>query len=209
MRFLPLLLAAVVLAGCSLTDDGPKTTQTRHVPAFAGVESDSSVDVRLHAGRRQSVQVRAGEKVIDDVHTDVRDGTLHVTFDHHGIGPSSVVVEASVPRLTAIKSDGSGEVSADGVDADSFAVRSGGSGGVSVAGRADRLVVALDGSGGTDLDDLRARAARVDVRGSGDAEVRADERLDVVVDGSGGVRYHGNPAVAKRIDGSGDVSRAD
>jgi hypothetical protein len=208
MRFLPFLLAAVVLAGCSLTDDGPKTTQTRQVPAFTGVDSDSSVDVRLHAGRRQSVQVRAGEKVIDDVHTDVRDGTLHVTFDHHGIGPAQVVVEASVPRLTAIESDGSGEIDADGVDAGAFAVRSGGSGEVSVAGRAGRLSVDLDGSGGADLDELRAREARVVVGGSGDVDVRADHRLAVAVHGSGGVHYHGNPALAKRIDGSGDVSRA-
>jgi hypothetical protein len=209
MRLLPFLLpAAVLLAGCSLTDDGPKTTQTRHLSGFTRVDSDSSVDVRLHAGQRQTVQVRAGEKVIDDVHTDVRDGTLHVTFDHHGIGPSSVVVEASVPRLSGIESDGSGEITADGVDADSFAVRSGGSGEVSVAGRTDRLSIALDGSGGADLDELRARAARVTVSGSGDADVRADERLAVRVDGSGGVRYRGHPALAKRIDGSGDVGRA-
>ena len=37
--------------------------------------------------------------MIDDVHTDVRDGTLRVTFDHDGFGGDDVVVEASVPRL--------------------------------------------------------------------------------------------------------------
>ena len=35
------------------------------------------------------------------------------------------------------------------------------------------------------------------------------ERLDVTVDGSGDVRYHGDPAVTQRVDGSGDLSRAD
>ena len=204
-----LLLPALALAGCSLTDDGPKTTQTRDVAAFTRVENSDSADVHLHVGAPQRVRVRAGEKVIDDVHTDVRDGTLRVTFDHHGIGSSTVVVEASVPRLTAITADGSGKVDADGVDADALAVSSDGSGEVSVAGRTDRLAVNLDGSGGAHLAGLRARTARVSVGGSGDAEVRAEDRLAVAVDGSGGVRYHGHPALAKRVDGSGDVSRAD
>ena len=35
------------------------------------------------------------------------------------------------------------------------------------------------------------------VGGSGDADVRADERLDVDVDGSGDVRYHGDPALTQ------------
>jgi putative autotransporter adhesin-like protein len=206
---LPLLLVALALAGCSLSDDGPKTTETRHLAGFTRVDNSDSVDVRLHVGRPQRVRVRAGEKVIDDVRTDVRDGTLRVTFDHHGIGPAEVVVEASVPRLTAIAANGSGEVDADGIDAQALAVSSNGSGEVSAAGRTDRLAVDLDGSGGADLAGLRARAARVSVRGSGDADVRADERLAIAVDGSGGVHYHGNPALAKRVDGSGDVSRAD
>ena len=48
------------------------------------------------------MRVRAGEKVIDDVRTEVRDGTLELTFDRDGWGGDDVVVEASVPRLTAI-----------------------------------------------------------------------------------------------------------
>jgi hypothetical protein len=44
--------------------------------------------------------------------------------------------------------------------------------------------------------------------GSGDADVRADERLDVTVDGSGDVRYHGRPALTQSVDGSGDLTRA-
>lgn len=208
-RYLPLLLLPIGLAACSLTDDGPKTTQTRDVAAFTRVDNRDSVDVHLHVGQPQEVRVRAGKKVIDDVRTAVRDGTLRVTFDHHGIGTADVVVDASVPRLTAITADGSGRVDADGVDAKALAVRSDGSGEVSVAGRADRLTVDLDGSGGAQLGELRARAANVRVGGSGDADVRADQRLAVVVDGSGGVHYHGNPELAKRVDGSGDVRRAD
>ena len=169
----------------------------------------TAVDVRLTVGEPQRVRVRAGKKVIDDVRTEVRDGTLHIAFDHHGWGGSDVVVEASVPRLTAIQADGSGDVEATGIDADAFEVRSQGSADIAVAGRADRLTLDHDGSGDADASSLEARDARVSSDGSGNVELRAD-RLDVSVDGSGDVRYHGHPQLTRqRVDGSGDLEPVD
>ena len=140
----------------------------------------------------------AGEKVIDDVHTDVRDGTLRVTFDHDGFGGDNVVVEASVPRLEGVDASGSGNVDAEGIEADAFEILADGSGDVALDGTTGRLVVDIDGSGNADLAALAAREARVSVGGSGDAEVRAAEKLAVSVDGSGGVRYYGDPACRRR-----------
>jgi hypothetical protein len=200
--------AGLAGAGCSLADDGPQVTQTRDVASFSSIDNRSSVDVHLHVGPPQRVRVRAGEKVVGEVHTDVRDGTLRLTFDHHGIGGGDVVVDAWVPRLTGVAVTGSGDVTGAGIDADALEVRSDGSGDVALHGTARRLSVGLDGSGDADLGALDARVARVSVGGSGDVEVRADERLAAEVDGSGDVHYHGEPAVTKRVDGSGDVARA-
>ncbi|MGH2946318.1 MAG: head GIN domain-containing protein [Solirubrobacteraceae bacterium] len=205
----PAAVAALALAGCTVGDDGPRTTQTRDVADFARIDNRDSVDVRLHVGEPQRVRVRAGEKVIDDVRTEVRDGTLHLTFDHDGFGGSDVVVEASVPKLTGIEASGSGDIDADGIDADAFEVRSDGSADIALEGAVRRLAVDLDGSGDADLARLAAREARVAVGGSGGLDVRADERLDVDVDGSGDVRYHGDPTLTQHVDGSGELSRAD
>ena len=202
-------LAALALAGCSIGDDGPTRTQTRDVADFTGIDNQDSVDVRLHVGDKQRVRVRAGEKVIDDVRTDVRDGVLRVTFDHDGFGGDDVDVEASVPRLDAIEASGSGDVEADGIAGDALAIRSDGSADIALAGAVARLDVDMDGSGDADLADLAARDARVYAGGSGDVDVRADQRLDVSVDGSGDVRYHGDPALSRHVEGSGDLTRAD
>jgi hypothetical protein len=201
--------AALAAAGCSIGDDGPRTSQTRDVAGFTRIDNRSSVDLELHVGEPQRVRVRAGEEVIDDVRTVVRDGTLHVSFDHRGFLGDDVIVEASVPRLTAIDVSGSGDADVDGIDADAFTVRSDGSADISLAGTTGRLALEIEGSGDADLADLEARAADVDVSGSGDVDVRAGELLDVTVDGSGDVRYHGDPEVRRHVDGSGDLSRAD
>ncbi len=203
---IPAALGAVAVAGCGLGDDGPRTTQSRDVAGFTRIDNRGSVDVRLRVGGPQRVRVTAGEKVIDDVHTDVRDGTLRVTFDHDGFGGDNVVVEASVGRLDGVDSSGSGNVDAEGIAADAFEVRSDGSGDVALDGTTGRLVVDIDGSGNADLAALAAREARVSVGGSGDAEIRAADKLAVNVDGSGGVRYHGDPALTQLVDGSGDVT---
>src|SRR3954467_6673896 len=141
LLLLPAALAAVALAGCSLADDGPRRTQTRDVAAFTRLDNRGAVDVRLHAGGPQRVQVRAGSKVIGDVRTEVRGGTLALTFDHHGLGGEDVAVEASVPRLRAIAVSGSGDVAADGIAADAFELRSDGSADVRLEGTAARLAV--------------------------------------------------------------------
>jgi hypothetical protein len=205
---LPAALAAIVLAGCTIGDDGPRTTQTRDVAAFTRVDNRGSVHLRLHVGEPQRVRVRAGEKVIDDVRTEVRDGILRVTFDHDGFGGSDVDVEASVRRLTGIEASGSGDIDADGISAGAFAVRSDGSADLLLEGTTGRLSLDLDGSGDADVAGLAARDARVAVSGSGDADVRAVKRLTVDVEGSGDVRYHGRPALTQNVDGSGELSRA-
>jgi hypothetical protein len=206
---LPAGVAALALAGCAVGDDGPSTTQTRDVGAFTRIDNRDSVDVQLHVGEPQSVRVRAGEKVIDDVRTVVRDGALQVTFDHHGFGSDDVVIEASVPKLTGIEASGSGDIDAKYIDADAFEVRSDGSADITLDGTTNRLSVDLDGSGDADLVQLEAREAHVTVGGSGDADVQANQKLEVALDGSGDVRYHGDPALTRRVDGSGDLSRAD
>jgi hypothetical protein len=210
LALLPLAVAAALaLAGCSIGDDGPQTTQTRDVGGFTRIENRDSVDVRLRVGEPQRVRVRAGENVIDDVGTEVRDGTLRLTFDHDGFGESDVVVDVAVPELTAIDASGSGDIDAGGIDADAFAVSSDGSADITLAGTAGRLGLDLAGSGDADLADLAVRDARVAVDGSGDVDVRADERLEVTVEGSGDVRYHGDPTLTQRVDGSGELSRVD
>jgi hypothetical protein len=208
LLLIPAAGAALALTGCSLGDDGPRTTQTRAVSSFTRLDNRDSVNVRLHVGQPLSIRVHAGRKVIGRVHTEVRDGTLVVTFRHHGWGAwDPVVVDVGVPQLSGIQTSGSGDVDADGISADAFDVRSDGSSDITLDGTARQLTLQMNGSGDADLTGLTGHDGRVTVDGSGDADVRVDQALEATLDGSGDLHYHGDPALTRHVDGSGDLTR--
>ena len=203
-------IAVLVLTGCSVGDDGPRTTQTRDVAAFTRIDNRGSVDVRLRVGEQQRVEVRAGEKVIDDVRTEVRDGTLELTFDHDGFGGDDVVVDVSVPKLAGIEVSGSGDVDGDGLDADAFELVSEGSADIALEGAVGRLAVVLDGSGRRgSRPPVVARGARGRERLGRRRRARRPSGSTSTSTGPATCSYYGDPVVTQRVDGSGDLTHAD
>ena len=101
---------------------------------------------------------------------------------------------------------GSSDVVANGEFGDLSASISG-SGEIHMNGTADAIDGDVSGSGELDLLQVRARSARIDVSGSGDATVQVSDRLDASVSGSGDVRYRGRPSVDADVSGSGSVER--
>ncbi len=68
-----------------------------------------------------------------------------------------------------------------------------------------------DGSGSTGIRcfDLMAENVRIDISGSGNAEVFASVKLDVDISGAGDVKYRGNASVTQHISGAGSVKKVD
>lgn len=208
---LPLVAAAALpLAACDLAvETGDRTVQSRSVAGFEAIRASDGVDVELRRGDTPRVRVRAGDKVIDDVHTTVADGELRIGYD----GPDLVladdlVVEVTAPALTAIEADGGSDVDARGLDGAALTVIADGGADVRIAGRVDRLELAADGGADADLSDLAAGAVRLDADGGADAEVHAIDTLDATVDGGADVSYRGDPDVTRHVDESGDFGRS-
>lgn len=101
---------------------------------------------------------------------------------------------------------GSGDITANNVDADSFDVEIAGSGNVEPVGTASDLSVEIAGSGDYRGEDLVAPTGSVEIAGSGNAVVNVTEVLDVTIAGSRNVEYLGSPTVSEDIAGSGSVS---
>jgi hypothetical protein len=205
---LPVAAATLALTGCIGVDAGPTTTQTRDVDAFTRVKAEDQVDVNLRVGEPRHVRVRAGAKVIHDVRTEVRDGTLYVSYDGPGIRDGRLLVEVAAPAVDAIAISGASDVRVDGLAAEALDVRVTGAGDIAADGRVGRLALDISGAGDADLADLVAKEARVELSGAGDADVRASDRLDAEVSGAGDLAYRGDPSVNQRITGSGEIEHA-
>jgi hypothetical protein len=212
---LVIAVGAIVVAGTGgmrgirFGGAGAATTQTRQVPSFTGVDVLGSAQVHVRVGGAQSVVVRAGSNVIDEVTTDVRSGVLEIgrqpgmrMFD---VG--NVTVDVTVPALDSVQLTGSGDVDVSGLNAQQFAAVLPGSGRIVVSGIAQSVDARLSGSGQLKLSDLRAQDVAAEVSGSGDVAVYASQTLDAKVSGSGSIRYAGNPAQVNRdVSGSGSIS---
>ena len=205
---LPIATATLALTGCIGIDAGPTTSQTRDVEGFTRLKAEDEVDVNLRVGLPRHVRVRAGEKVIDDVRTEVRDGTLYVSYDGPDIREGRLLVEVAAPAVDALAITGASDVRVDGLAADALDIRVTGAGDIAAGGRVGRLTLDISGAGDADLADLTADEARVELSGAGDADVHASERLDAEVSGAGDLAYRGDPRMNERVTGSGEIEHA-
>lgn len=224
-----LVLAAATLgvAGCSAVGGGPTTTEERTVDGVRAVDLRTSGSLTVELGDAPSLTITAREGVLDELTSDVEDGTLVlgreggprwgtpgrieytlVVTELEALavrGSGDVEADGATGGRLSVTVEGSGDVAVRGVEVDTLDGQVAGSGGLVLAGRAGTQNVVVEGSGGYDGADLVTREAVVAVRGSGDADVHVTERLDVQVDGSGSVRHTGGAQVTSDVDGSGDV----
>jgi hypothetical protein len=232
---LPVLLAAPAAIGCGITIDwdgpavagsGVRTSVTRTVAAFDRVDIGGAYDVVIRVGAAPSVVLEGDDNLLPLIRTEVRGGILHIDSEGDMRSRDPIRIAIGVATLNGVHSGGSSDVAVRDVRSEAFdASVSGsseltangdfgdlsasisGSGEIHMSGSADGIDGDVSGSGELDLLEVRARAARVDVSGSGGATVHVSERLDAKVSGSGDVRYRGQPAVTADVSGSGDVQR--
>lgn len=210
-RGLVFVAAVLVLAGCGA---GPTVEQRRELPTFNRVWITNDMDVTVRRGERPSALVRVGENALDDVHTDVRDGTLKVK----GRGEAIVIgddpledahVTLTVPRLRSVTVSGSADLDLGDVSGEAFTVRMLGSGEVKATGRVRRLNVDISGSADAYLKELDADRVEVDVSGSGNVQLGRSKDLDATVSGSGDISYRGKPDVQSKVSGAGEIGPED
>jgi len=227
-----LLLAATGLFGLGARESegsGNVSKEDRTVPPFTAIVIEGTGNVTLSQGSSQSLSVETDDNLLPLVKTEVRAGVLSLGFKP-GTRPvhvSQLEFLISVPRLTAVKISGSGNLhTTDLIRADELALEVSGSGGIyselavgrltvtitgsggmTAEGKADQLVLTISGSGSMQAHDLVSSTADVTVSGSGEAVVNARRTVSIKVSGSGRVAYGGGAEATITKSGSGVVQR--
>ena len=231
--FLLVLTAVLFFSACRyvsgkrIRGDGNVKTEDRSLGNFKSVASHGSFNVYISSGS-QSVKIEAEENLLPYIDTYVDGSTLHIeTKENFWLRPSrQVKIFVSSPDFESIHSYGSGDIIGQSkitdssklelgvsgsanikmdVDAPDVDAKISGSGDIDLKGDAKSFQGTIHGSGNVRAMDLRSEDAKIEIYGSGDADVFASMKLDVHIAGSGDVNYKGSAQVSSNIAGSGRV----
>lgn len=199
--------------------------QGRVISGVRRIELGGPIGLVIKQGEVEQLTLHTDDNIAGLIETNVDDGVLRIGVrpgasfrTRHAIGAT-----VQLRGLSGLSVVGPGEVTCDGLDAESLDVTAGGSGEVRIdtlrsaaitvllqgsgavrlSGNSARQNYVIDGSGELDADELVGRAVSVRVNGSGSAKIWATGSLLVDISGSGNVRYRGQPALTTALRGSG------
>src|SRR5579884_559594 len=207
-RIIFLMCAALLAGGCgAVVGSGHVVLDSRPVRGFSGVELAGPGNVVIEQTGADSLTVEAEDNLQLLLEAQVVDGWLHL-----GVAPNAAIrptrpitFHVTIRTLHGLYNGSAGSMSVPHVATDTLQVVVAGSGAIAVAGTAQAQAVRVAGSGSYAAKQLETASARIEMTGSGHAEVTVNEQLDVTVSGSGSVEYFGHPVVKENVTGSGSI----
>lgn len=189
--------AVLVVASAWSSEASAKTVKdTRKVASFTKVEASGSSDVIIKVGPKQSVVVHAEDDQVDEIRTEVKNGELKIWRKSRrmSFGSRTARVYITVPALTKLVSQGSGDASVENMKAKKFKLVQQGSGDVDIEGTCDEITMTSQGSGDLESSKLNCDKIEAKLRGSGDMELDNVKSTSFSLDavGSGDVTVSGS-----------------
>jgi hypothetical protein len=237
-----LILSALLITSCvpipnifggryMIRGSGNVIAEDRPVSGFDRVSLRDIGLVILTQGDEDALTVETDDNLLPFVRTEVRDGTLILSFGDetgkaslqtsHGIkyylsvkaiaglevADSGNLQAASldVDHLEIVVRD-SGDLEVDSLKARTLEARISDSGHARLAGQVQTQDVTVRDSGDYIAAELRSQADTAVVSDSGEATLWTSEMLDVTISDSGDVSYYGRPRIRQRITDSGKLT---
>lgn len=203
--------------------------ETRELSDFDAVAYMLPFDVEFVISDEPYVTLEGDQDTIDEVITEVEDGTLRITKNDGWFDWSDEEIYLTIgyQRLTAISMSGSGDGYAKEVEADDLSLRIAGSASLEIDSLiCNDLEIKIAGSGNVNLNDLEADAMTTKIAGAGDVEVSGrvvsqsisisgsgdhnardlrSQEADIKVQGSGDVEVWAVASLNAMVMGSGDI----
>ncbi len=234
-RTFSFLLILLLIVNLAVFAGGQDQTEIRSLEKFNKVEVSAGIDLFISMGNRQEVKVVADEDIIDDVKTEVRNGTLQVTMDNSGFfnffnwgkGSKPKQVFVTVTELRGIVVSSGADVKSENtlkgdqleLDASSgsdmevevifrdISLQASSGSDVKIRGRAKTF--RAHASSGSDINgrQLEVAVGHVKASSGSDISLTVTDELAARASSGGDVTYYGNPEL-KEIETSsgGDVT---
>ena len=220
------------IRGERINGNGVSSTQERSVGDFHSISAMGGMDVIVSQAPNNSFKIEADQNLLEYIETRNNGGTIEIfTREGFDLDPKfGIKVYASAPNFNDLEVSGSGKITSTGkisssselntevsgsgdilIEADAPKIRTeiSGSGSSTIRGTTKDFSAHISGSGDVHCYELLSENTKIDIAGSGNAEVYASKSLDVDIAGAGDVRYKGNPSVKQNIAGSGSVRKVE
>jgi hypothetical protein len=223
-----LVIAVVIIFSNQLTAWGQ--TEKRDVGKFTAISMGVAGDLFIAQGSRVNVVVEGDQDDLDDLITEVRNGTLEIKYERGGwnFSRDRITIHVTTPEINGISLGGSGKVISENtlktdrldlsvsgsgrmelqINADELKSSISGSGNMLLSGRADEVRLSISGSGNLNAEQLETDSYDIQISGSGRSRINVGKQLDARISGSGSVFYTGDPdKVISNVSGSGRVKK--
>jgi hypothetical protein len=227
-----LVLSVITFIGIAANGNSDKT-EIRKVSSFNGIKVSTGIDLYITMGTVEEVKIVAEDDIIDDLITEVKDGTLRIymkqsnNWFNWNFGNQTRKAYVTVKELQKIDASSGSDVQSEntlkgetlevkassGSDVTldiyykSFTLDTSSGSDAKISGKTKNFKA--EASSGSDINaqDLESSVCRVSVSSGSDASVNVTDELYAKASSGADVRYYGNPQV-KDIDESsgGDVS---
>jgi hypothetical protein len=128
--------------------------------------------------------------------------------DQYNVKNSNITVNITVPALSNIAVNGSGEYRIKNFTGSNISAEINGSGEVQAENCVyDKTILRVNGSGHIKAIEIETKESDVEINGSGRIDITCLEKLKATIHGSGHVNYWGTPIVTVDISGSGSVRK--
>lgn len=206
-----LITMPFLFGGCSMIQpripgSGISRSEYRQIQPFDEIELNGIGTVNVVAGSQPSLRVTTDDNLMQWVATEVKNGKLQIKPLRKIRPHSGLVIDVTVPNLTAARLTGAGDLNVDGVVSNQLELSISGAGELTARGQVAHISTKISGAGSANLQDLIAESAEVKISGAGNVDLYATKSIDARISGAGNVVCYGNPTdVKQQVSGVGSV----
>lgn len=213
-------------------------TESRDLKIFRKVTVNIPAEVVIEEGSKEKIEIETDDNIIKGIETNVSGRKLTIKYKNDIVmlfpknyKPTDAIrIRITTTDIEELKVNGSAsfkgannyvlntdklkiDINGSGrveleVKVKELDVDVSGSGELSLLGVANKQDINISGSGKYLALDLETQETKIDVSGSGEAEVSAENKLDINISGSGKISYKGDPdKFSQNISGSGEVKK--
>jgi hypothetical protein len=204
------ILKGCVVSGNTVTtkDNNSFKKDIREVSYFNSIDISGVYEVNISLQKPQLLEITGNINILPLVKTEVRNGTLFIFNEKNIDNNTKIQVYISAKDIKRVASGGSNTIVLSEVNNDVLNLNFSGASANQLSGKTKKLNIKMSGSGNLDAKNLYAEKVKIDLYGTGMADVYPTQELNAAIYGTGTVYYSSKPQiVTKNIYGPGVIKK--